>query len=90
MKIFAKIQKETEKAYYIKLQYEHLESNRSHFWETWIPKSVVESIEDGCIGIKDWFLGKKSDEIRSKTGMCRNLGVQGISIFDITFILVWE
>ena len=81
VKINATIQKETEKAIYVELTWNHVETSRNHNFNTWIPKSQCDVNENGVFLAK-WLADKIGDELRANYGMCKNLGGKGI-VYDL-------
>lgn len=66
MKVQIKIESQSEKAYKVVLVYNNDMETKTHF-NTWMPKSVVESINENNIAeVKDWFLNKLFQEMASK------------------------
>ena len=54
--------KESEKAICVEITLEHPSSNKQFTKSQWLPKSVVEVINDTTIEAKDWFVNNMINE----------------------------
>lgn len=54
--------KESEKAICVEITLEHPSSNKQFTKSQWLPKSVVTSIEEKSIDVKDWFVNNMINE----------------------------
>lgn len=83
------IQKETEKAYSVKLVYCLNENSSRSFWNCWLPKSQVTSINfrngttDVVAEIPEWLMNKIGNDILNYFHE-RNLNPK--SIIDLSII----
>lgn len=57
------IDKETEKAYQIKVNYMNKFTGNEKKITIWVPKSCTEKTDCGILKIKDWFLKNKENEL---------------------------
>lgn len=58
------IEKETEKAYQLKVNYMNKFTGNEKEIAIWVPKSCIEKTECGLLKIKDWFLKNKENELK--------------------------
>ena len=58
------IEKETEKAYQLKVNYMNRFTGNEKEIAIWVPKSCTEKTECGILKIKDWFLKNKENELK--------------------------
>lgn len=58
------VEKETEKAYQLKVIYVNKITGNEKEITIWVPKSCIEKTECGIIKIKDWFKKNKEDELK--------------------------
>lgn len=56
------IVKETEKAYYMKVNYVCINGDEKEI-SIWVPKSCTEFTNSGILAIKDWFKKNKESEL---------------------------
>lgn len=57
------IEKETEKAYQLKVNYMNKFTGNEKEIAIWVPKSCTEKTDCGILKIKDWFLKNKENEL---------------------------
>lgn len=77
MTIQATIIKQTEKALNVKFAYnDNNDTKRISF--SWIPKSVVESIDGELVEIKDWFANKLAQSLKDEGRVARIFGAEKI------------
>ncbi len=58
------IEKETEKAYQLKVNYMNKFTGNEKEIAIWVPKSCTEKTEAGILRVKDWFLKNKENELK--------------------------
>lgn len=58
------VEKETEKAYQLKVNYINKFTGNEKEISIWVPKSCTEKTEVGILRIKDWFLKNKENELK--------------------------